>query len=197
MEGACENLIGAINQPIEKFTILAYMALDIETAKYLAEKSKEWIGKQMETYREKRSVASTIIGLNALFIPFFLGGIADSVLWVKYMAGIPTILICIALYYLIRIYYLQRLSQGLDKSGYGDAINKSYEHAILYEIGVNKQCIENNDVILENVNKSYKRGILFTQLAIGLSVIVLSLNMYNRPDSDTIKIEISNLKKKP
>lgn len=169
--------------------------LDRETAKYLAEKSKEWIDRQMETYREKRSVASTIIGLNALFIPFFLGGIADSLLWVKCIAGIPTILIVTALYFLIRIYYLQRLSQGLDKSGYDDAINKNYNDAILYEIGVNKQCIENNDVILDGVNKSYKRGISFTQLAIGLSIIVLSLNMYFRPESDTIKIEISNIKK--
>lgn len=170
--------------------------LDLDTAKYLAEKSKEWVDRQLNTYREKRSVASTIIGLNTLFVPFFLGGIADSLFWIKIVAIVPILIISVALIYLISIYYLKRLEQGLAPEKYQDAINKSYGDAILFEIAVNRDSIHSNTPILERVNKAYRIGINLTQIAIVLSIIVLSLNMFFRPNSETIKIEISKPKKK-
>ena len=169
------------------------MSIDKETAKYLAEVSRGMIDRQVGGYRERKNISSTIIGLNTLFIPFFLSGLSDSEMWIKAIAIIPMILISVALYYLLKIYYLNPLERGLAVSMYEETIAKSYDDAILKEISVNRDSYLSNNQTLIAVNKSYRLGIDLTKMAIGISILVLSLNLFFRPVPEKIKVEITNI----
>jgi hypothetical protein len=173
------------------------MPLDLETAKYLADKSKEMIEKQINTHRQKQANAATIIGVNALFIPFFLSGLSDAMMVIKILSIIPILGIGFAIFLLLRTYMLNPLNQGLAIAVYDEAINKPFNEAILFEIGVNRDSYINNNKILDGLNKSYSWAVTLTMSAIGFSIIMLTINMFFKtsPD-DSVKIEISNLKPK-
>ncbi|MBN8694100.1 MAG: hypothetical protein J0L69_12970 [Bacteroidetes bacterium] len=168
------------------------MSLDIETAKYLAEKSNQMIERQISSYRDKRSVASTIMGLCTLFIPFYLSGLFDSLFWIQIVAIFPLILVVLAIFFLLKIYYMNSLEQGLALSKYDEAINKKHDEAILFEIAVNRDCYNANRPILDGATKNYEKGLSLTKWGIGLSIIVLSLNLYFRPSNNPEKIELVN-----
>ena len=56
---------------------------DLKDLEFLAEKSKEFIDKQISAYRQKHSNAGSVIAIIALFIPFFLNGLDESFLIIK------------------------------------------------------------------------------------------------------------------
>ena len=167
---------------------------DIETAKYLVEKSQDMINQQISAYREKRSIVATIIGLNTLFIPIFLSGFQESSILIKCISLIPILTIIIALYNLVRIYFIHSLHYGIDFTKYEEALNKTHTEALLFEIGANKTSFEINGKTLDKVNKRYQRGIYFTVIAIAFSIIVLSLNMFLNQEKEATKVEITNWK---
>lgn len=51
------------------------MEKDLKYLEFLALNSKEVIEKQVDSYRQQHSYASTIIGFTVLFIPFFLNSL--------------------------------------------------------------------------------------------------------------------------
>lgn len=165
--------------------------MDIETARYLAGKSQEMLNKQIDSYRQKQANAATIIGINALFIPFFLGGLKDSLIYIQLLSIIPVIGISVALFFLLSIYAMNPLQQGLALKGYDEAINKTFENAILFEIGVNRDSFDNNTSILKKKDKSYRRGVYLTMIAIFASIILLIVNLVIEQKKDSTTLEIT------
>ncbi len=73
---------------------------------FLATKSKELVEKQVASYRQQHTTASSIIAIVALFIPLFLSGLEESYDLIKYIAILPVVLfvfaICILLFHVFR-----------------------------------------------------------------------------------------------
>lgn len=164
--------------------------LDKETGWYLANKSKEMLEKQTSIHRQKQANAATIIGVNALFVPFFLSGLSDSLLLIKLIAIIPILGLGTAIFLLLRIYMLKPLDQGLAISKYNETINKRIEEVLIFEIAVNKDSYQNNNTILEHSNKTYSGGVNLTMFSIFISILLLLGNVFFKPTDNNIKIEI-------
>jgi hypothetical protein len=168
--------------------------LDQETAKYLVEKSDKMLEKQIESYRQKQSNSSTILGVNALFIPFFLSGLRDSSIYIQLFAIIPILGIGTAMFLLLKIYKPNKLMQGLNVNSYNDVINEDYDNALLREIGVNRECFNTNIKILDGTEKSYFWAVKLTMIAIAISISLLTLNKFFKPISNKVTTEASFIK---
>jgi len=51
---------------------------DLRHLEFFAVNSKEIVEKQVDSYRQQHSYAGTIIGVTALFIPFYLSSLVGS-----------------------------------------------------------------------------------------------------------------------
>lgn len=167
---------------------------DLETLKAVAEKSKDLLASQIASYREKRSIVSTIIGLDTLFIPFYLSGMQDAYWWIKLLSAVPVILICVSIHYFIKIYHVISLEHGFNVKEYDDLVTQNHENFLLLEISTNRKSFKDNEERLEKIVTSYDRGVRCTVFAIGISVIILSLNLICSPPKEPTKVEITNFK---
>lgn len=61
----------------------------------IAEKSKELLDRQIQTYRNKQDKATTILGILSLFFPIYLFVIEKSTYWVKLLSIVPIIVMTI------------------------------------------------------------------------------------------------------
>lgn len=173
------------------------MSADLESIKLVTEKSREIIIAQISSFREKRSIVATIIGLDTLFIPFYLSGLQEAHLLVKCASLFPIIIICISLYYFLKIYHIVGLDHGLAVSTYDNLVNKAHIDVLLDELSTNRESFLQNEKKLEKINSSYQRGVNLTIVAVILSIIVLSLNLFCKKTEDITKVEIVNLKSMP
>lgn len=85
---------------------------EVRHFEFLATKSKELIQKQVDSYRQLHSYAATIIGVTALFIPFFIKGIDDSYPIINLLSLVPIGFLVAALLMMLSIFRTRSLDQA-------------------------------------------------------------------------------------
>ena len=157
---------------------------EIKDLEFLAEKSKEFIDKQISAYRHKHANAGSVIAIIALFIPFFLNGLSDSFLLVKIFAIIPIGLFLIAIKYLLDVLKTKSLDQGFHPDTFDSLVNKNnYEEVLLYEIGANRCSFKDNEKITLQANKKFNFGLRVTLISVFVSIIILGFNIFFKPEN--------------
>lgn len=165
---------------------------ELQDLKFLAEKSHQLLDKQITAYRQKHANSGTIITVLALFIPFFLSGLDNSYLSVKFLALIPIGLLVAAIVLLIQVLRSRPLDQGFHVDKFDELINKSYEDILLYEIGANRSSYNDNQSISKASNDKYNLAIQLTVTSIILSSSLLLTNEFFKPEQNPIEVKLLN-----
>jgi len=163
---------------------------DLKDLEFLAEKSKEMVEKQIESYRQKHSNAGTIIGVIALFIPFFLNGLDNAYSIVQYLSIVPIGLLVWAIILMLGVLRTKLMYQFFSVDKFKDLVNTDYEKILLYEIGANNDSFRDNKPIDENVNNIYNFGIKLTTISIIISVGLLLANNFWQPEKPATKVQL-------
>ncbi len=107
---------------------------DLKHLEFLAVNSKEIVEKQVDSYRQQHSYAGTIIGATALFIPFFLNSLDDTVEIIQFSLIIPIALFIWAILLMLSIFMTKPLDQAFSVTKYKDLLTKSFYEILIYEI---------------------------------------------------------------
>lgn len=153
------------------------------------------VEKQIDSYRQKHSNASTIIGVVALFIPFFLNGLDNAYPIVQYLSVIPIGLLVWAIILMLGVLRTKLMYQFFSVDKFKDLVNTKYVDILLYEIGANNDSYRDNKPIDEEVNKIYNFGIKLTTISIIISVGLLLANNFWQPEKTYTKVQIINANK--
>ena len=164
---------------------------------FLATKSKELVEKQIASYRQQHTTASSIIAIVALFIPLFINGLDDAYDWIKYVSIISVLLfvisICLLLFHVFRAH---ALNQALNFDEFQDLVNANdIEKTMLLEIGANKSSFQLNKKILIKRNKYYNSAVIMTICGIIISVTLLMINRFFKPNKKKAPTQIEVINK--
>jgi len=169
------------------------MSEEIRHIEFIANKSKDFIEKQISSYRQKQSNSGTIMAIISLFIPFFLGGLDDAYLIVKIISIVPIGLFVYAIFSFIEVLKSRPLDQGFHTKKFQELVNwNDYKKVLLYEIGANHSSFNDNTLKVDNANDSFNKGIKVTTIAVLLSIGLLLTNKFFKPKKidDPIKVQI-------
>lgn len=106
---------------------------DFKHLEFLANNSKEIIEKQVDSYRQQHSYAGTMIGATAIYIPFFLSSIDNTVSFIQFVVIIPTLLFIVSILMMLSIFRTKPLNQALNVTKYKKLLTKTYKEILLYE----------------------------------------------------------------
>lgn len=169
------------------------MADKIEELKFLAEKSNQLVARQVDAYRQAHGKAGTIIGVIALFIPFFLTGLEDASTVIKVMSILPVTVLCCAMLLLLLVLRSSPLKQGIDVRKLPELINKDHQNVLLFEIAANRKSFEINNDRTKRSNDKYNLAVVLTIVAILFSAGLLMTNKFTKPDDKPINIQTEQL----
>src|SRR5580658_5516726 len=135
---------------------------DLKNLEFLAVNSKESIEKQVDSYRQQRSYAGTIIGAIALFIPFFLGSFDGTSRVIQYISIVPIAFFMYTILLMLSIFRTKPLDQAFNVTKYKDLLTKTYEEILRSEIAANSHSYTINEVVTRRGNKRYSIGVRLT-----------------------------------
>lgn len=160
----------------------------------LATKSNELLDDQVNSYRQKHSNAGTIIGVIALFTPFFLSGLDNSFLYIKIASIVPILLFGIAMYYLLLVLQSRPLYFGIGMKNFDELAKTDYKKLLLTEIGANHSSFRENMAIKEANDRKYSRGVILTMTGIFFSFLILVTNIFHRPEEKKEPVQVEIIK---
>lgn len=146
---------------------------ELRHLEFLALNSKEIIEKQVDSYRQQHSYAGTIIGATALFIPFFLSSLDNTLQIIQFISIIPIAFFISAILLMLSIFRTKPLDQAFSETKYKKLISKSYKEILFYEIEANTNSYSANKIITGKGNKRYAIGIRLTTIALLFSIILI------------------------
>ena len=165
---------------------------DLRHLEFFALNSKEVIEKQVDSYRQQHSYAGTIIGVTALFIPFFLNSLASTMHVIQIISIVPIILFIRAILLLLSIFRTNPLDQAYNMEKYKDSLSGTYKEILLSEIEANTHSYIKNKVITEKGNKNYNLGVRLTTIALLISIILLFANQFISIEKEPMKVRVLN-----
>ena len=168
---------------------------DLKHLEFLAAKSKDIIEKQVDSYRQQHSYAGTIIGVTALFIPFFLSSINGSSQAIQFISIVPIAIFISAILLLLSIFRTKPLDQAYIIEDFEELLKKSYKEILLYAIKINIRSYNYNKVITEKSNKKYSIGVKLTTGAILISIVLLLANSFIKMEKVPTKAQQTNIEK--
>lgn len=164
---------------------------------FLAAKSKEMVIRQTDSYQKNKTMASTIIGVSALFIPFFINGIEGAAIIIKYLSIVPIVMFVSVQISMLIVLMLRPRTTFVKAEKYDELISQSYEQILKYEISSNKHIFSQNKNMDAKVAKYYNVGVQITIVAIIISTILLLINSFYNTQlmiKETEKYSIHNMK---
>ena len=162
----------------------------MDKLEFLVIKSQELLNKQRDSYKDKRTMSASIIGIIALFIPLFLAGMNDTYIFIWIIAFFPIGLMCWASYLLLTIMLTQPLDLGFDTHKFQDLANMEYKKVLVYEMGANISSYKYNSIKTEKQNTKYNIAVRITIFAMFISLGLLLVNSFYKPENnDKPKIE--------
>jgi hypothetical protein len=165
---------------------------DLRHLEFFAVNSKEVIEKQVDSYRQQHSYAGTIIGVTALFIPFFLNSLVSTVHVIQIISIIPIALFIGSILLMLSIFRTNPLDQAYNMEKYKDTLSETYKEILLSEIEANTQAYNKNKVITEKGNKNYTIGVRLTTIALLISIILLFANQFITIEKAPVKFKVLN-----
>lgn len=170
---------------------------DLRNLEFLALNSKEIIEKQVGSYRQQHSYASTIIGFTVLFIPFFLNSLDGSIQVLQFISILPITLFIGSILLMLSIFRGRPLDQALSITKYEVLLTKSYKEILLFELDANKSSYLKNNVATLKANKRYMQGISIISIAIIISIVMLLVNTFLAIEKKPTKVQVVNSVQKP
>jgi hypothetical protein len=170
---------------------------DLRHLEFFAVNSKEIVEKQVDSYRQQHSYAGTIIGVTALFIPFFLNNLVGTFHIIQLISVIPIALFIWAILLMLNIFKTKPLDQAYNVEKYQELINKSYKEILISEIEANTHSYSKNKIITEKGNKNYTVSVRLTTIALLFSIVLLFTNQFFKIEKVPTKVQVVNIKKMP
>jgi hypothetical protein len=168
---------------------------DLRHLEFFAVNSKEIIEKQVDSYRQQHSYAGTIIGVTALFIPFFLNSFIGTLHLIQFISIVPIIFFCWAILLMLSIFRANPLDQAYNVKKYQELLTKTYKEILISEIEANTHSYNKNKIITEKGNKNYTKGVKFTTIALLISILLLFANQFIKIEKMPTKVQVVNIKK--
>ena len=168
---------------------------DLRDLEFFATNSKEIVEKQVDSYRQQHSYAGTIIGVTALFIPFFLSSLIGTFIVIQFISIVPIALFIWAILLMLSIFRTKPLDQSYNVEKYQLLMNKSYKEILLSEIEANTHSYNKNKVITEKGNKNYITGVRATTIALLFSIVLLFTNQFFKIEKIPAKVQVVTIKK--
>ena len=160
---------------------------DLRHLEFFANNSKEVVEKQVDSYRQQHSYAGTIIGVTALFIPFFLNSFVGTFQVIQFISIIPIVLFIWAILLMLSIFRTNPLDQAYNVKKYGELLTKTYKEILTEEIEANLFSYNENKVITNQGNKNYTSGVRLTTIALLISIVLLFVNQFIKIEKIPIK----------
>jgi len=170
---------------------------DLRHLEFFAINSKEIVEKQVDSYRQQHSYAGTIIGVTALFIPFFLSSLATTFQVIQFISVVPIAVFIWAILLMLNIFKTKPLDQAYNVEKYQVFLAKTYKEILISEIEANTQSYNKNKVITEKGNKNYTTGVRLTTVALLISIVLLFTNQFFKIEKTPTKVQVVNVKKTP
>ena len=167
-------------------TVVVHLKMK-KTLEYIANKSKELLITQIESYRSIHQKAGTVIAVAALFAPLFLFLVEKAELWVRITASLLIIPLIAGIVLLLLTLTTQKLNRGFDESNFDELLTKKLEDVHAFEISYNKYSVEKNDEILNKQNGKYNLGIRLIIISIILSIGLLIVDTTIKSNSSSNK----------
>lgn len=167
---------------------------DVSDLSFLAQKSKEIIEKQVASFREQHTKASSIVAIIAIFVPLFLNGLNDALTYIKIFSVIPIALFLISLVILLLFVFMSEpVGQFFDYNYLIDlAERRDHKNALAHEIGANERAFYDNKKILRSRSKKFNLSVTLTTIAIVFSVFLLILNSFKKEGKKIYDINVTN-----
>ncbi len=170
---------------------------DLKQLEFLALNSKEVIEKQVDSYRQQHSYAGTIIGATALYIPFFLDSLNNTLLVIQFVSIIPTACFISSILLMLTFFRTKPLDQAFNVLKYKDLQSKSYREILLYEIDANTRAYTVNKLMTVKGSKRYSIGVSLTITALLLSIMLILGNKFIDIEKEPTKVQVVTLKNLP
>jgi len=168
---------------------------DLRDLEFFATNSKEIVEKQVDSYRQQHSYAGTIIGVTALFIPFFLSSLVGTFIVIQFISIVPIALFIWAILLMLSIFRTKPLDQSYNVEKYQVLMNKSYKEILLSETEANTNSYNKNKLITEKGNKNYVTAVRLTTIALLFSIVLLFTNQFFKIEKIPTKVQVINIKK--
>jgi len=167
---------------------------DLRDLEFFATNSKEIVEKQVDSYRQQHSYAGTIIGVTALFIPFFLNSLIGTFIVIQFISVVPIAFFIWAILLMLNIFRTKPLDQSYNVEKYQLLINKSYKEILLSEIEANSGSYNRNKIITEKGNRNYITAVRLTTIALLFSIVLLFANQFFKIEKRPTKVQVVNVK---
>jgi hypothetical protein len=168
---------------------------DLRHLEFFAVNSKEIVEKQVDSYRQQHSYAGTIIGVTALFIPFFLSSLVGTFIVIQFISVIPIAIFIWAILLMLNIFKTKPLDQAYNVGKYHELLTKTYKEILLSEIEANTNSYSKNKIITEKGNKDYTTAVRLTTIALLVSIVLLFTNQFFKIEKVPTKVQVVNSKK--
>jgi hypothetical protein len=168
---------------------------DLRDLEFFATNSKEIVEKQVDSYRQQHSYAGTIIGVTALFIPFFLSSLVGTFIVIQFISIVPIALFIWAILLMLSIFRTKPLDQSYNVEKYQVLMNKSYKEILLSETEANTNSYNKNKLVTEKGNKNYVTAVRLTTIALLFSIVLLFTNQFFKIEKIPTKVQVINIKK--
>jgi len=168
---------------------------DIRHLEFFAINSKEIVEKQVDSYRQQHSYAGTIIGVTALFIPFFLNSLVGTFIVIQFISVVPIMIFIWAILLMLNIFKTKPLDQAYNIDKYQVLLTKTYKEILLSEIEANTNSYNKNKIITEKGNKNYVTAVRLTTMALLFSIVLLFANQFFKIEKIPTKVQVVNIKK--
>ena len=169
-----------------------------DNLEFLVIKSRDLLQEQLKSYESANNKAGILISISALLIPIAVTFISssDSLTIIKYLTILPTILMIIALTYLLRVLIPKGLDHGFNFNQFDNQLNKTHKEVLLYEIGANRDSYSDNIDIVVRQNRNFKTGVkLIFSSAILIFTLVTASLFISETDSHIKMIEEVTIEK--
>lgn len=170
---------------------------DLRHLEFFAVNSKEIVEKQVDSYRQQHSYAGTIIGVTALFIPFFLSSLVGTFQWIQFISVVPIAVFIWAILLMLSIFRAKPLDQAYNVEKYEELLVKTYKEILISEIEANTSSYRKNKIITEKGNKNYTTGVRLTTMALIISIVLLFANQFFKIEKTPTKVQVVTPKKLP
>ena len=167
---------------------------DLRHLEFFAINSKEIVEKQVDSYRQQHSYAGTIIGVTALFIPFFLSNLVGTFHVIQFISVVPIALFIWAILLVLNIFKTNPLDQAYNVEKYQVLLTKTYKEILLSEIEANTHSYSKNKIITEKGNKHYIIAVRLTTIALLFSIVLLFTNQFFKIEKVPTKVQVVNVK---
>ena len=168
---------------------------EIKNLEFLVVKSRELLQEQLKAYENYTSKSGILISVSSLFIPFAISFTTTNEVEnkIKIISIFPVLLMIYSLFILLKVLKPKGLDHGFNSEQFENLIPKKHTEVLLFEIGANKSSFRDNNSIVAEQSKNFKKGEKYIMIS-SISLILLTIINSFSTNTELKNININNLK---